>query len=407
MRWNRRLGRRRGYLLFAAAAGSVAILGMLGLCLDLARLYIAKNELQNFTDAASIAAANRLDGTVTGISDATTEATNNVNKWSFGQNAVATVNVAYSTTVAGAYSASPNPAVGYNFVRVQAAGQVPIYFMPIFSGIAAARGINATSVAGAGLEGSLGDGGFPFSPDAHVPLPVPIDLSGNFGYIKGQIYTLRWDPVGKGSKVGIVNSSGNKMVGCVGDMTTLGFIPGADNNGQRGYIDLQAGGGGGGAAFIREAILGGADIDPVNIGDLIDNAGGNKQTEIGAILERIASDTNAVTQTYYTAPAAGIGLEPPGRTYYDVDPPGQAPASPPRGNGRRIVTVPMNNPTTDIVIGFAQFFLPLDPCPPIPGPGSLQPCCAEYIGPATRLPSSGGATNGSGSPGIYRIKLFQ
>ena len=82
---------------------------------------------------------------------------------------------------------------------------------------------------------------------------MPTDPSGNFGFIKGELYTLRWDPVGKGSKAGIVNRSGNKVIGCQGDMNTAGFIPGADNNGQRGYIDLQTGGGGGGAAFIGTA----------------------------------------------------------------------------------------------------------------------------------------------------------
>ena len=403
----RRLARRRGFVLFAAAGSAVAILGMLGLCLDLARLYIAKNELQNYSDAAAIAAANRLDGTTEGITAATGEAEDNVNNWSFGQNSVSSVLVDFSTTLAGAYVASPIPALDYRFARVRAQGSVPIFFLPIFSGVTSSRTVAARSVAAQALEPALGDGAFPFSPDAHVPNPVPADPTGNFGYIKGRLYTLRWDPVGKGSKVGILNKNGNKVIGCEADMNEAGFIPGADNNGQRGYIDLLAGGGGGGAAFIRDGILGSADIDPIGVGDLIDNASGNKQTEVDAIMDRVTQDTNTVTNSYYTAPAAGLGLEPPGRTYYDVDPPGVPPPAPPRGNGRRIVTVPVNNPTTDLVVGFAQFFLQLDPCLDIGGPGSPQPCCAEYIGSASRLPASGGATNGSGSLGAYRIKLFQ
>jgi hypothetical protein len=234
---------------------------------------------------------------------------------------------------------------------------------------------------------------------------LPSDPSGNFGFIKGRLYTLRWEPVGKGTKKGILNRSGNTVVGCEADMNTPGFIPGADNNGQRGYIDLSQSAGGGGAAFIREAVMGSADIDPIEVGDTIVNAYGRKQTEVDAILARIAQDTNTTTPTYYTAPAAGVGLEPPGRTYYDVDPPGVPPPSPPRGNGRRIVTVPVNNPTNDIVMGFAQFFLPLDPCPNLSG--GVQPCCAEYIGSASELPAEGGAPNGSGSLGLYRIRLFR
>lgn len=400
------IGRQRGYVLFAAAAAVVVILGTLGLSLDLGRMYVAKNELQNYADAAAIAATNRLDGSAAGISNAITEATTNVNRWAFGQSTVGSVTVDFATATAGPWVANPNPATGYRFTRVQAQGPVRLYFMTILPGLGTAQTVASTSVAGQTYLGELGDGAFPFSPDAHVPNPIPNDPTGNFGFIKGQLYTLRWDPVGKGSKSGITNRSGNQVVGCAGDMDTPGFIPGADNNGERGYIDLQQGGGGGGAAFIRDAILGRVDVDPIAVGDTIDNGSGNKQTEVTAILERIAQDTNPTTPTYYTAPAAGIGLEPPGRTYYAVDPPGVPPPAPPQGNGRRIVTTPVNNPTNDQVVGFALFFLPPDPCATQGGAGNPQPCCAEYIGNASQLPASGGQGNGSGSLGVYRIKLF-
>ena len=68
--------------------------------------------------------------------------------------------------------------------------------------------------------------------------------------------------------------------------------------------------------------------------------------------------------------------------------------------------MPINNPTNDQVVGFANFFLPLDPCADAGG-GNPQPCCAEYIGAATELPASGGAGSGSGSLGAFRIRLFQ
>ena len=400
----RRCGVSSGFILIAAAVAALAILAITGLCLDLARMYIAKNELQSYADAAAIAAANRLDGTATGISNATTEAQNNVNKWYFGTNSVNSVAVDFSTAPTGSFSASPNPATGYAFTRVRAQGNVPMYFLPILAGVGAASNVTATSVAGQTLLGSLGDGAFPYSPDSHVPNPVASDPTGNFGFIKGQLYTLRWDPVGKGSKVGLTDSSGNKLVGCPGDMNAPGFIPGSDNNGQRGYIDLLNGGGGGGSSFIRNAIVSNVEVpNPLQVGQTIDNASGNKQTEVTALLDRIAQDTNPITATYYTAPAGGVGLDPPGRTYYSIDPPGQPPAVPPHGNGRRIVTMPINNPTNNVITGFAQFFLPPTPCPA----GNPQPCCGEYIGAATVLPAGGGGSNGSGSLGLYRIKLFQ
>jgi Flp pilus assembly protein TadG len=400
---SRPASRDRGFVLIATAAAAIVILGMLGLCVDLARMYVTKNELQNFADAASIAAANRLDGSSTGVTAAASEATSNVNKWWFDTKPVTGVTVDFSTTPTGTYVANPSPATGYRFARVQAQMSVPIYFMPIFAGVSTSHSVSATAVAGQAYLGVLGDGTFPFSPDAHVPNPIAADATGNFGYIKGELYTMRWDPVGKGSKTGITNSNGNKMVGCTGDMNTPGFIPGADNQGERGYIDL----GGSGASFIGAAVLGAIDVTPINVGDSIVNANGNKQAVVSDILARVNQDTNTTTPSYYTAPAAGVGLEPAARTYYAIDPPGQTPASPARGNGRRIVTVPVNNPTNNIVLGFANFFLPLDPCQAAGGAGSPQPCCAEYIGAASQLPASGGAGQGSGSQGAYRIRLFQ
>jgi uncharacterized membrane protein len=54
----------------ATALGLLAIVGIAGVTVDLGRMYIAKNELMAYTDAASIAAAVQLDGTTTGITRA-------------------------------------------------------------------------------------------------------------------------------------------------------------------------------------------------------------------------------------------------------------------------------------------------------------------------------------------------
>ena len=54
-----------------------------GLVTDLGRIYIAKNELQNFTDSAALAAVARLNGSASGLSDATAEAAANANRWEF------------------------------------------------------------------------------------------------------------------------------------------------------------------------------------------------------------------------------------------------------------------------------------------------------------------------------------
>src|SRR5574340_1040803 len=100
---------RRGFVLVTAAVAAVAILGMTGLCLDLARLYIAKNELQNYADSAAIAAAAVLDGTSPGIANAPAEAQQNANKWYFDNSAVSSVIVDFATAFSGAFLTNPTP----------------------------------------------------------------------------------------------------------------------------------------------------------------------------------------------------------------------------------------------------------------------------------------------------------
>src|SRR5215471_21585792 len=47
--------RRSGFTLIATALCITSLLGMLGLAVDLGRVYIAKNEAQSFTDSAALA----------------------------------------------------------------------------------------------------------------------------------------------------------------------------------------------------------------------------------------------------------------------------------------------------------------------------------------------------------------
>src|SRR5260370_25022933 len=58
----------RGFVLIPMAIISVALIGVLGMAVDVGRAFIAKNETQAFCDAASMAAVLKLDGTSTGIS---------------------------------------------------------------------------------------------------------------------------------------------------------------------------------------------------------------------------------------------------------------------------------------------------------------------------------------------------
>jgi hypothetical protein len=69
------------------------------------------------------------------------------------------------------------------------------------------------------------------------------------------------------------------------------------------------------------------------------------------------------------------------------------------------VTVPVNDPATNQVVGFAAFFLPLNPCADSPQYNGRRynPCCGEYIGSVTL---NGGAAPGPGAA-LFRAVLLQ
>jgi Flp pilus assembly protein TadG len=62
-----RRGQRQGFVLVTMAIAAIALIAVLGLAVDVGRMFIAKNETQTYCDSASLAAALALDGTTTGI----------------------------------------------------------------------------------------------------------------------------------------------------------------------------------------------------------------------------------------------------------------------------------------------------------------------------------------------------
>src|SRR6266853_4052171 len=135
---------RKGFTLLATAFCLVSLLGMLGLALDLGRVFITKNETQTFTDTAALAAALQLDGI--SFTAANAAVTNNTkNQW----NMATTIFTASggSTTIAtefakphlandfqpdnSTWSAAPPTAAGYTFVRVTATANLPLFVLPV------------------------------------------------------------------------------------------------------------------------------------------------------------------------------------------------------------------------------------------------------------------------------------
>src|SRR5579884_4046382 len=106
----------RGYILVATTLSLTFLLGVLGLGIDLGRMYIAKTEAQAYVDSASLAAAQQLDGTSAGVTRATSAVTADTNQWRFDTSPFSGVTVAYGTSASGPFTTTPpNPPTGYTY----------------------------------------------------------------------------------------------------------------------------------------------------------------------------------------------------------------------------------------------------------------------------------------------------
>jgi len=351
----RRSASQRGFNLLATGVSISAVVATVGLATDLARMYVVKNEMQAYVDAAAMAACYELDGTLDGIANAQAVAASGPNgadtpnRWDFATKTVTGVQASFAQTFTGSYLASPANAADYRFVRVTASATVPLYFLTIVPQVGASRTVQASAVAGQAAATSIGEGAAPFSPDAHVPADP------DFGFTRGQKYTLRWPPSGHRDK--------NY---CPGDE---GFTPGG-GSADRGYIDL--GQGNGNSALHNTIVNNDYYLEyPLTVGSVINHVTGEKNVN-PAMQERFTQDTDTAASTY---------------AQYN-------------GNGRRLLVVPVNNGgDPSVVVGFGAFLLPPSAC----GNSNVTPCCGEYVGPAV----ISGKKKGGGGSGMYLVKLFQ
>ncbi|HYM08297.1 MAG TPA: hypothetical protein VEU11_17225 [Terriglobales bacterium] len=381
--------RSKGFVVIAAALMVVMLIGIMGLCMDLARMYIAKNEIQAFVHAATAAAILQSNGTDQGIQNARQAVWQyqNLNLWNFQSAPPQNVTVAFATTAAGPYVTDPPTAKGVQYVHVTAQSPVVLYFMPGFSDtaplgmmlatIGRVQTLQADATSAQLPVNTFYDSLLPYSPDA-INITDP-----NFGYQKGSMYTLRWPPPGqRPDPTNPPPPGSNKYQNwCQGDRDA-NYVT-TDSSSERGFIDIGYGGNSSGSAFIRQAIVSNVQSHPLAIGDTIINVNGNKGTESAAMSERFGEDTDTVS-TSYTQYLANI------ENNNSV-----------KGDGRRLVIVPVNNPANDVVLGFGLFLLHSDIC------GSANDntasCCAEYVGSAL-VP---GRQAGDPNAGAYKPRLLK
>jgi hypothetical protein len=343
-------------VLITAAAAMVGLLLLVGLGIDVGRLYVARNELQVYTDEAAIAAAFELDGTAAGLMRSRNVAAagpgngSTPNRWNFGTSMVGGVTTAFAAMPSGPFDSNPSTAAGLRFIRVSASANVTLYFLPLVPGIGGSQSAAVSSVAGQNTRSSLGEGLAPFSPTAHNVSDA------NFGFTAGLLYTLRWAPGGQRNKPG---------GSCSGD---VGWDPGGAD--ERGYIDV---GQGTGSSALRATVVNNSFFLPTPF-------------QAGTPIT-MYSGQDSVTSSMQTRFDQDADVSAPTFTTYT-------------GNGRRLLTVAVNDgAASPKVVGFAAFFLQPVPC----GTKNTTPCCAEYVGAAV----PGSSHKGAGSAGLYSVQLIQ
>ena len=346
--------RERGFVLVTLGVCLVAMMGMLGLAVDIGRMYIVRNESQAYVDAASLTAALQLDGTTAGISRATSTVSASTNRWSLGSTAFAGTQVDFGMDATGPWMANPSPASGYRYVRVRAASTVSLYFLPIVVAVRSSV-VKATAVAGQLPKTDFGEGVFPFSPFAHI------NSDPNFGYTPGAQYTLRWPASPKLGK----NCVPRRRCTAVARQVPPGF-------GQRARLHREHQ-----CSDHPHGYRAGLPERTCLVGQPVTMTGGNKQTELDALILRVNQDANPSATSYAQYVSSGTG------------------------NGRRLVAVPINSGApNNIVLGIGLFFL-LAPSSYLQG--GNEPWCAEYVGPYVQA----GDHQGAGGPGAYVVRLVQ
>ena len=374
---------RRGFTLIATAFCIASLLGMLGLAVDLGRVYIAKNETQSFTDTAALAAAMALNGVnFTAAQDAVTGNTKNL--WNMGTTSFGASGSAVTTEFARAlpanafrpdpdtWSAAPPTTAGYMFVRVTASAAVQLYLLPAV-GTSNAQLVRAGSVAGQVPLTSFNSGLLPFSPIQHASAATD---NPPFGLVVGRLYTFRYPTAAPFPTSDL----------CPGDQGDSAFLSQANKQApdERGFYQNQQ------ESLATAAVVDGVMKYPVVFPGRITMSGGAMDAALIALNKRIDFDTDHISTTYAQYQANMFN----GKRV---------------GNGFRLVGAPVNvGPVSGggarDIVGVGGFFLSASSTNVYYSAGDKTAWCAEYFG----VWNKAGQGAGPGTPGMaYTSVLVQ
>lgn len=386
MTFQTRNQRKRGFTLVAMAISATALVAVVGLALDVGRLYIAKNETQIYCDAAALAAVKQLNGYSSGVTSATAAATAVNNSYNLNSTTASGSAITFANAAAGPWLAAANlPATpsGYMYAKVSLPVQMPLYFLPI---VAQRYSQQVASVAAAGQVEitSFGAGLGPYS-------LVSTNTTGpNFGFVVGNEYTIQW-PQFNGTRHGC---NGGNPENCFNanpcdddNRPAMWAVASNWSSSTNGYWGFSSN------ADIERAVINGLQTQPISVGQNIlpIMTNGNKAAQAIVLDQRSSQDTD------YTA--------------YSEDQSPQYLTSSTR-NGRRIMLIPVLNPESSAVTsvsGFAAVLLYNDGSTSSnyyrSGTNGNSPFCAVYLGPYVAGSNTRGtATSGSGA---YEVKLVQ
>lgn len=355
-------------------------MGILGVSVDIGRLYIAKNETQVYADAAALAAVTQLNGSLTGLTAARSAAAAAANSWNLNSTTTTTGTLEFGTTSTGPWVATPSTGTGYSYARATLPVQMPLFFLPVVVSryqqqvvsvsVASQEPINSFSV---GLE--------PYS------LVATGSTGPNFGLTAGGSYSIQW-PQFNGTRNGCNQGNPDKCFNsppCGSDSRQAQWAVasnwGSSTNGYWGFSSN---------SDITQSVLNGRQTAPITVGQNIIPimTNGNKAVQATILDTRANQDQEMTAQT-----------------------PDTYMANTNNHNGRRIMVVPILRPdstTVTTVVGWGAVLLYTN------GSGSNyyrqttngnDPFCAVYMGPyVVGSENSGGATSGSGA---YRPRLVQ
>ena len=367
---------QRGFVLITVAASAIALVGVLGMAVDIGRMFITKNETQAFCDAAALAATLELNGTTAGITNAQTAVTNSVNKWNLDTAAVASPTVTFSIASTGPWVSNPSPAIGYLYTRVAATVGLPFYFLPVIVG-STTQNVTSSATAGQIDITSFPRGLAPYS-------AVSTNTVGpTFGFTIGHSYDIQW-PQYNSSRGGCGPGNPDKcfVSPTCADETNASKLAVVNNwqASNSGYWGASSN------SIIRQEILDLIQLQAVDVGTNLFPvlSTGTKASEAVYLDERASQDINTSDNTVsaYLANAH---------------------------NGRRLISVPFLNPvspTSTPVVGYGLFLLMANG----PGPSNYyrritngnDPFCALYAGPYIIGAQGSG---GGGATGAARVKL--